>query len=388
MDGNTQGGPAIVRGPLAGVADLFPAHTNRVLILSDEHVGSTLGHAATIADVLSGQGHAVETTTLRSGDLGTVCSALAAHDALRSWRADLCVALGGGSVIDAAKLARAAFRAPWVLDRMVWTRSAGRVTATVQPTATPSLVAVPTRPGSAAEVSPRVALAPRPGASRRLMDSAALVPDAVLVDPAPSAALPSQAWSESLAEILFRVVGPFLTTRHSTREQDQEAISLMTELVRIGEQVLRDGSPPPGRRADVFALSSRTVLGSHSRGWYPGLPAWWCVQNSVCAHTGITKGHLTALALPELFDRIEGGDTSWGCPQRWRQLKEAGLAARLRDYCARFRENAPPQEDWDDADLTLWARDVLRLWAGHHPDVAGMGAQGIEALLRGIRATA
>jgi len=96
--------------------------------------------------------------------------------AARAARADAVVGLGGGSVLDAAKLVAALLHSPQTAAESFGT---GRLA----PRATP-LLCLPTTAGTGSEVSPNAILLDEDDASKKAVISPSLVPDAAFIDPA------------------------------------------------------------------------------------------------------------------------------------------------------------------------------------------------------------
>ncbi|GAA3740195.1 alcohol dehydrogenase YqhD (iron-dependent ADH family) [Spinactinospora alkalitolerans] len=338
---------------------------------------------------MTASGVHTDVLSLPSDQTGTVGSARLVRDRMRMTGSRLCVALGGGSAIDAAKLARAAHHRPWLLDRAIWRRPTGVLALPDSrgPDSTPHLIALSTRPGTAAEVASRVALAPDTGTSRRLLTGGFLRPTMALIDPDWSSTLSREAWFESLNEILFRILGPFLITRRSSKRIDRTAVEWIEEILDIGAHLTDHEYPADGQRLRTAELSVSTATAGHVHHWAPTMPAWWCIQNTVVAHTGLSKGTATSRALPVLLEKIADGEESLGSAGRLRTMEkyrsyEKSMREAIGDFCAAARNaDAAHHGRRSDEELVKWGNETLTLW-GRHPGIAALGAKGVRDVLQ------
>lgn len=372
----------------AQLSRLCRHHSDSVLVVTDTRLETTTPHVQEVVEHLTDARISAHVLALTPEEAGTVEAAREVHDRMRGSDVHACVALGGGSVIDTAKLARAAAHEPWLLDRVLWRRSSGLVSLRRPRTreVPPWLIAVPTRTGTAAEVAARAALTTGPAEARRLVTGETLRPTAALVDPDYGVTLPRSAWLDSVNEILFRVLGPFLVTGRSSEQLDRTAAGWIEELIGLGTRAAEHAPPPERQRLRVAELSVATATGEHVRLWEPAMPVWWCVQNTLTTRTGLTKGELTARALPTLLELVADGHEDLGSSDRLRVLERytaAGTVEAIGDLCATARGEADHHQPRSEGELTEWGREVRALW-GRHPGVASLGADGIADLLRRV----
>src|SRR5699024_11997817 len=194
---------------------------------------------------------------------GTLDWALDIVRALRSTQAKTCTAIGGGSVLDSAKTAVASLEQPWLLDPAIWQSSSGRlpmVRERKRGKAGLTLVAVPTLPGSAAQVAPRATLAHIQGQSQKMAFGSGLIPDFAVVG--------SELWSDversyvlvGLSEMLFRTLGPYLVTKIYSSDQEVDTLRIAHRIVDIGVQILRSQtSIDAPLRANIDRLSMESA---------------------------------------------------------------------------------------------------------------------------------
>lgn len=170
--------------PAALAAFAREGEYERVLVVTSpsvraqsETLVATLGKSDTSSDVAP----VVEFVTgVPPEPTAACCETLRAR--ARDFAPDLVVAVGGGSVLDVAKLVAALHdRAEPVSDFYGINVLAGRRTA---------LVCVPTTSGTGSEVSPNALLFDEAAVAKKAVISPALVPDIALVDPALTLSLP------------------------------------------------------------------------------------------------------------------------------------------------------------------------------------------------------
>lgn len=143
---------------------------------------SVLVHANPLADGLRRTGATVVIVTDVPPEPTTgCCETLRAHAA--AFRPDLVLAIGGGSVLDVAKLVAALHDRPEPASAFYGINVlAGRRTA---------LACVPTTAGTGSEVSPNALLYDETASAKKAVISPALVPDAAIVDPELMRSLPA-----------------------------------------------------------------------------------------------------------------------------------------------------------------------------------------------------
>ncbi len=135
-----------------------------------------------------------------SGGEPTIDIIVALSAQLREQRPDVVVAVGGGSVIDAA-------RAAWLLyeyPSIDLSQSGARI-AVPRLRGLARFAAVPTTAGAGAEVSSAVVLTNTAG-SKVILVSGEFLPDIVILDPRTSAGVPASLFRQSLGDVLSHVV--------------------------------------------------------------------------------------------------------------------------------------------------------------------------------------
>jgi alcohol dehydrogenase class IV len=160
------------------VAALACGGSRRVFVVTSP---SVLRQAETLIATLRTAGAAIEIATeVPPEPTTTCCETLRAKAA--AFRPDLVLAIGGGSVLDVAKLVAALHdRSEPVANFYGINVLAGRRTA---------LVCVPTTAGTGSEVSPNALLYDESASAKKAVISPALIPDGAIVDPELMRSLP------------------------------------------------------------------------------------------------------------------------------------------------------------------------------------------------------
>ncbi len=160
------------------VAFARAAGSRRVFLLTSP---SVLPHATLAADALRAESATVEIATGVPPEPTTACAEKIRATA-RAFAPDLVLAVGGGSVLDVAKLVAALHDRPEPISAFYGINVlAGRRTA---------LVCVPTTAGTGSEVSPNALLLDEATIAKKAVISPALVPDAAIIDPELMLSLP------------------------------------------------------------------------------------------------------------------------------------------------------------------------------------------------------
>lgn len=163
---------------VAAVVALVRAGRKRVFVVTST---SVLASAITLADAIRAVGATAEVVTGVPPEPTTVfCEQLRAKAA--TFVPDLVLAVGGGSVLDVAKLVAALHDRPEPISVFYGINVlSGRRTA---------LACVPTTAGTGSEISPNALLYDEAASAKKAIISPALVPDAAIIDPKLMLSLP------------------------------------------------------------------------------------------------------------------------------------------------------------------------------------------------------
>jgi NADP-dependent alcohol dehydrogenase len=227
------------------------------------------------------------------------------------------VGLGGGSVMDAVKLA-ALFTADPSLTIFV-ERHAKRsglivLPPVAYPNERPRTVLLPSTVGTGAEVSAVACLDTAVG--RRLIASRHLSGDVAVLDAGNLATLPRQLLFEGLLEAFLRVAGTLIGS--SSNIFDDDGFSLLARIIRLGNRVTREDGPELRLTAAHLSMETHTGWALVARDPY-GAKHWY-VANELAHVTGARKMTATASVISPIWEEILDGTASWGDRNRLLKL--------------------------------------------------------------------
>ncbi|MFJ1708372.1 daptide-type RiPP biosynthesis dehydogenase [Kitasatospora sp. NPDC088346] len=308
-------------------------------------------------------------------------------DRLRQGPARLVAAVGGGSVLDQAKLATALAGDPGVLPRLTAPQRSGLVLLPGEAARALPLLAVPTTIGTGAEVSRVACLHTAQG--KRLVAGRSLSPELALLDPLATAGLPAELVVEGALEALFRVAGVYAGDLRDSPVEDALALTVAAQLLVLGYRAAADG-PDDQVRGALARLSALTHSDWLQLDRDPFALRGWYLANELSTALGVRKMTAVAALLPPLFRRTAAGDRRLGSAERlarlWEGLRSAaprplpadppaGIAALLEHWGVEHRPVADP------AELDAVARRTVRAWGAGLPALGGLTLGDVRAVL-------
>ncbi|MDR6866966.1 NADP-dependent alcohol dehydrogenase [Microbacterium resistens] len=299
-------------------------------------------------------------------------------------RIDAVVGVGGGSVMDAAKLIRL-FR-----GSNTGLRAAQRYAESFGVFLVPEawgrkrvpLVLIPTTLGTGSEAGAVACL--EGAASRRLVAGAALKADSIVLDPELTRSLDGIALREGAAEILLRIIGGYVGSEPGD-VQDAAAEGLAAQAARTAHEGLRRGFDDRIRLL-LAAASGETHAGWALAGRDPYGAKHWYLANEISSAQRSRKVPATLRLLPEVWRRVMEGDRRFG--------DRARLVRIWRIVAAEIDLDADPirgARAWPSAwgiDLPRFRRSAIaaaarscsRAWAGRRPALRGISEAEILAV--------
>lgn len=369
-------------GPHAADAMLAAVEPGRVAVLCDpavEHLLEAIG-----------RGHPHHQLVCRPVDGAPTLDDVEAVGAwLASSSAAALLAVGGGRVLDLAKLAATAGSTAGGVRRLErLTRRAGYARLDADVTPGIPLLALPTTLGTGAEVSAVAVVDAGAGAGdRTLVFSPHLRPTSATLDPQATATLPSRLVREGALEALLRVGGAEIGSGSSLRIAGTEARLLTQQLAEVLEEC-RDAPADDELRLFLAQLSAAT-----HRGWaLTGRSAFpsplWFLGTELSVVLGVTKLTATAVVLPAWLARVADGDERWGDAARLAGVRAAigpeapgvAVAQATRELLERWRLAPDGLVVAPDA-ARRTARRVVRRWGGRLPMLGRFDEAEIESLL-------
>lgn len=299
---------------------------------------------------------------------------------------DTVVAAGGGSLLDAVKLAVLGRSAPVEFSEylQILGRRAGLIRLTAPApvlTSAPRRILVPTTIGTSSEVSPAACV--RIDGGRHLVLGPALRPEVAVLDPALTASLAENLLIEGIFEALMRVGGPYVGDSVRDAVTDAIAAATATSLVMLGNRCAA-GDVGDALRLDAARLSAYTQVGWSLLGRSSYGSKVWYLANELATVAGVRKVTATACLLPTLWQRIMADDARFGDRRR------------LATFCLRTGIGHDPVDGildlldrWRiERDITLTVRQIHEVadnsaarWGGRLPMLAGLSRADIMAIL-------
>lgn len=302
------------------------------------------------------------------------------------------VAVGGGALLDRAKLAAIEADVPEVRRYLDVPQRSGLVVLPSSVVRRRPLVAVPTTPGTGAEVSTSACLLGPAG--RYLVRGAALRPELAVVEPSAGATLPVELFGEGVLEALFRTVGPYVGDPRCMPDGDALVEDTAAALVRVGDRIAADRQadrrPAGPTFVDILRLGARSHTDRMHGGRDPFAARGWYLANELSLALGIRKTRAIAALLPPLWRAVLDGDDRLGSTPRlhriWSHMRRAARGplptdpvegiTRLLDGWGLRRPVAA-----DPARVTAAADRAVRAWGAGLPMLAGLRRDDIHALL-------
>ncbi|MEU6735636.1 daptide-type RiPP biosynthesis dehydogenase [Streptomyces physcomitrii] len=307
----------------------------------------------------------------------------------------LVVAVGGGSLLDTAKLALAVAD-PLVARILAAPQRSGWVLGPDRPRPVP-LAAVPTTLGTAAEVSGIVSYVHQE--QKRAFTSLALQPEAALLDPRCTEGLPGHLLVEGALELILRGVGPVAGSTGPWTAADEAALGLGAEAAALLTGIGATGAATAAERTALAELSVATQEAQLLEDRLPFTVKIWFLANNLAHRLGLRK--MTALAnlVPGYWRHLAARDPAGAdrVARTWAALRGAVLAASPTAPAPLPADPAEGFAAWlallgvapapapAPADTEAVVASCLRMWGGGLPMLAGLGAAELRLLLGDLR---
>ncbi|MGW2344146.1 bifunctional acetaldehyde-CoA/alcohol dehydrogenase [Streptomyces sp. NPDC001661] len=312
------------RGAVKYLAEMDDVH--RVTVVTDRTMGD-IGFVQRITDILNSRPTAVTLQVIDNvepnPELATVQAGAAA---MREFRPDTIVALGGGSPMDAAKIMWLMYEHPEIefadtKEKFFDVRK--RAYKFPQLGEKAKLVAIPTTSGTGSEVTPFAVISDPAAAQKYPLADYALTPNVAIVDPALPMNLPPTVTADSGFDALTHATEAYVSVYANdfTDGQCLQAIKLIFENL---EACVKDGARAPEARERMHNAS--TIAGMAFANAFLGLV-------HAMAHTlgntfHVAHGRTNALLLPHVI-RHNGTVSYKATP--WPKAETYRAPERLQD---------------------------------------------------------
>lgn len=295
------------------------------------------------------------------------------------------VAVGGGSVLDASKIAALALAHGRTFDYVIGHASNSALTFLPDSPPPVDIVAVPTTIGTSSETNSVGILKNESG--YRLIVGRSLRPRHAIIDPHNLTTLTLSTVREGALEAFLRLAGASTSPRRSTRA-NRDAVALGRALL---DAASRDSNSTAGRLR-LARLSAATQRGAALRGRDPYSARHWYVANEVAFLLQVRKMVATAAVIAAVWRRICSGDSRWGdresLDEFWTRVAlgaalpldpPSGIAALVERWGI-HQPSAPT-----DQDISRIAVATEASWGDRHPMLPGLVAADFRDVLRDSR---
>ncbi|MFA5161044.1 MAG: iron-containing alcohol dehydrogenase [Elusimicrobiales bacterium] len=287
----------------------------------------------------------------------------------RTRRADLVVAVGGGSAMDAAK----AIAAGALYDGDPWDFFCGRAA----PAKALPLIAVPTLAASGSEMNGNSVVSNPETGQKLPTASAALYPAAAFMDPEATFSVPPDHTAYGAVDALSHIAEGYFTSQEPHELQLELAEAVMRNIIRCSGAALKNPRDYDARAGLMWA-STLAINGVLSCGLGPVVYINHSIEHSVSALYDIAHGAGLAVVMPAWFEwsRRRGlaprlarfARNVFGCGEPEDSKAAVMGIEKFKDWCARM--NVPP---------------ALSGWKIPQSAAAGIAANAADAMrLRGL----
>ena len=318
---------------IADLAKLVPAAA-KVLILVGGASAEKTGTLAEVRQALGTRQHETFSGIEPNPDFDTAMKAV--HQ-VRDGGFDFLLAVGGGSVIDAAKFIAAAV--PFEGDAWDILLQGGRNIKSALPFGT-----VLTLPATGSEMNNGSVITRRDIGAKLPFRSRHLFPQFSVLDPTKTYTLPPQQLANGVVDAFVHTVEQYLTYPVNAPLQDRFAESLLQTLVDIGPRLLAAPEPDYDDRASlmwVATLALNGLIGS-------GVPQDWAthmIGHELTALHNIDHARTLAIVLPAMLNErrvqkraklLQYGERVWGIRSGSDDERITAAIAQTRDFFERM----------------------------------------------------
>lgn len=259
----------------------------RVLVVSDPAVEAA-GLVTRAVDALTRSGIECATyTQVSSSPLES--EVLSAADAFRHANAQAIVAVGGGSSIDVAKLARVAASLPMPLAQYA-VGGGSRVSGTLPP-----LLAIPTTAGSGSEVSGQALVVIQATQRKTMFQATELLPTVAILDPNMTATLPPRLTASTGMSALARCIEAYCALGDHPMA-DAIALNGIAQAMSGFERAVHDGQDLESRGAMLKASMMGSVAAQK------GLGVCDALAHALATEANVPHGIACSILLPHVLD--------------------------------------------------------------------------------------
>ena len=318
---------------IADLAKLVPGAA-KVLILVG---GASAEKTGTLAEVRQALGTRQHETFSGIEPNPSFDTAMKAVQQVREGGFDFLLAVGGGSVIDAAKFIAAAV--PFEGDAWDILLKGGRNIKTALPFGT-----VLTLPATGSEMNNGSVITRRDLKAKLPFRSPLLFPRFSVLDPTKTYTLPPKQLANGVVDAFVHTVEQYLTYPVNAPLQDRFAESLLQTLVEIGPRLLTAPEPDYGDRASLMWAATLALNGLIGA----GVPQDWAthmIGHELTALHNIDHARTLAIVLPAMLGErrvqkraklLQYGERVWGIRSGSDDERISAAIDQTRDFFERM----------------------------------------------------
>ena len=324
---------AFGQGRIADLAKLVPASA-KVLILVG---GASAEKTGTLAEVRQALGARQHSTFSGIEPNPSFETAMQAVQQVRAEGFDFLLAVGGGSVIDAAKFIAAAVR----FEGDAWDilLKGGRNVTQALPFGT-----VLTLPATGSEMNNGSVITRREIGAKLPFRSKHLFPLFSVLDPTKTYTLPLAQISNGVVDAFVHTVEQYLTYPVNAPVQDRFAESLLQTLIEVGPRLLAAPEPVYDDRANLMWAATMALNGLIGA----GVPQDWAthmIGHELTALHHIDHARTLAIVLPALLNEcrdakraklLQYGERVWGITAGSEEERISAAITQTRDFFERM----------------------------------------------------
>ena len=318
---------------IADIARLVPAEA-RVLILVG---GASAEKTGTLAEVRQALGRRQHSTFSGIEPNPGFDTAMKAVQQVRAGGFDFLLAVGGGSVIDAAKFIAAAV--PFDGDAWDILLKGGRNISKALPFGT-----VLTLPATGSEMNNGSVITRRDIGAKLAFRSRHLFPRFSVLDPTKTYTLAPQQLANGVVDAFVHTVEQYLTYPVNAPVQDRFAESLLQTLIEIGPRLLAAAEPDYDDRASLMWAATLALNGLIGA----GVPQDWAthmIGHELTALHNIDHARTLAIVLPAMLNErrvqkraklLQYGERVWGIRSGSDDERISAAIDQTRDFFERM----------------------------------------------------
>ncbi len=252
--------------------------------------------------------------------------------------ADVVVALGGGSVIDAAKyIASVAVSGGSSWDYVVLSTHTPREYTGAHP-----IIAVPTVSAAGSEVNAGGLIPNTELKLKSFSRSPYRIPKAAIIDPELIATLPRDITGDGGVDVFCHLIEHYLSSRDHSEIADRLTEGMILALMEYLDRALKDGSDIEAR-GQVAICAALGWSGLQALGRLGGIPIHF-LEHQLSAHYPLSHGRGMILILPAYLDYFADA-----LPHRWAKLARRVFGVTGTDDAKAAKALSGAVVDWLDS---------------------------------------